>query len=60
MILIKEGKQVACRKIYLMSEKESQTLQVYIDKQLAKGIIQLLKSPAGHGVLFIPKKDRQL
>ena len=43
-----------------MSEKESQALHDYITDQLQKGNIQPLKSPAGHRVLFIPKKDSGL
>lgn len=43
-----------------MSEKESHTLQEYIDEQLKKGTIRASKSPAGHGVLFVLKKDRSL
>ena len=43
-----------------MSEKESHALQEYINKQLKKGTIRALKSPAGHRVLFVPKKDGSL
>lgn len=60
MIPLEEGKNPACKKIYSMSEKESHTLQEYIDEQLKKGTIRALKSPARHGVLFIPKKDGSL
>ena len=49
-----------CKKIYSMSEKESHSLQEYIDENLKKGNIQPLKSPAGHRVLFVPKKDKEL
>ena len=40
-----------------MSEKESQALRDYVTDQLRKGNIRPSKSPAGHGVLFVPKKD---
>ena len=40
-----------------MSEKELQALCDYVTDQLQKGNIQPSKSPAGHRVLFIPKKD---
>ncbi|KAI9038427.1 reverse transcriptase/ribonuclease H family protein [Aspergillus affinis] len=43
-----------------MSEKESQILRQYIEEQLVKGYIRLSTSPAGHGVLFAPKKDGNL
>ena len=56
MPLMKE-KEPACKKIYSMSEKESKALHEYIDEQLKEDIIRPSKSPAGHGVLFVPKKD---
>ena len=59
-IPLEKGKNPACKKIYLMSKKESHTLQEYINEQLKKGIIRASKSPAGYRVLFIPKKDRSL
>ena len=43
-----------------MSEKESQALRDYVTDQLRKGNIRPSKSPAGHGVLFVPKKDSGL
>ena len=55
-----EGKEPVCKKIYAMSEKESKALKEYINKQLQKGTIRPSKSPAGHGVLFVPKKDSGL
>ena len=60
MIPLEEGKNPACKKIYSMSEKESHALQEYINKQLKKGTIRASKSPAGHRVLFVPKKDGSL
>lgn len=59
-IPIQEGKEVTCKRIYPMSEKESRTLREYIDEQLQKGTIRPSKSPAGHGVLFVPKKTGEL
>ncbi|KAF7137056.1 hypothetical protein CNMCM5793_006907 [Aspergillus hiratsukae] len=56
-IPIQEGKTLACRKLYQMSEKESAALKAYIDEQLSLGKIRPSTSPAGHGVLFVPKKD---
>ena len=60
MIPLEEGKEPTCKRIYLMSEKELQVLHNYVTDQLQKGNIQPLKSPAGHGVLFVPKKDSGL
>ena len=57
VIPLEEGKELTCKRIYPMSEKESQVLCDYITDQLQKGNIQLSKSLAGHRVLFIPKKD---
>ena len=59
-IPLKEGKDPTCKKIYAMSEKESQALRQYITKELEKGNIQPSKSPVGHRVLFVPKKDGSL
>ena len=55
-IPIQEGRKVACKRIYPMSEKESQVLKEYIKDRLEKKQIRPSKSPAGHGVLFVPKK----
>lgn len=59
-IPIQEGKSPACKKLYQMSEEESTTLKEYIDEQLRLGKIRPSTSPAGHGVLFVPKKDGSL
>jgi transposase InsO family protein len=59
-IPLQEGKSPTCRKVYQMSEKESATLKEYIDEQLRLGKIRPSASPAGHGVLFVPKKDGSL
>ena len=60
MIPLEEGKNPVYKKIYLMSEKKLCALWEYINEQLKKGIIKVLKSPAGHRVLFILKKDGSL
>ena len=59
-ILLEEGKDPTCKKIYAISEKESQALRQYINKELDKENIQPSKSLVGHGVLFVPKKDGNL
>ena len=59
-IPLTEGKEPTCTKIYAMSEKESKALKEYINEQLQKGTIRPSKSPAGHRVLFVPKKDSGL
>ncbi|SOV07047.1 uncharacterized protein UDID_18702 [Ustilago sp. UG-2017a] len=43
--------------LYLKGPKEMAELHKYLDKNLAKGFIQLSKSPAQSPVLFVPKKD---
>ena len=43
-----------------LSKKEEDFLKEYIKKHLEKKFIRPLNSPIGHGVLFIPKKDRTL
>ncbi|BAE56502.1 unnamed protein product [Aspergillus oryzae RIB40] len=43
-----------------MSERESQALKEYIKDRLEKKQIRPSKSPAGHGVLFVPKKGGEL
>ena len=59
-IPLEEGKDPTCKKIYTISKKESQALRQYINEELDKGNIQPSKSLAGHGVLFVPKKDGSL
>jgi hypothetical protein len=57
---LKEGTSPACKKLYQLSEKETPILKKYINKELKLRKIQPLKSPAGHGLLFISKKDGSL
>jgi hypothetical protein len=59
-IPLKEGTSPACKKLYQLSEKETLILKEYIDKELSFRKIQPLKSPAGHGLLFVLKKDGSL
>jgi hypothetical protein len=59
-IPLKEGTSPACKKLYQLSEKETPILKEYLNKELNLGKIQLSKSPTGHGLLFVPKKDNSL
>jgi hypothetical protein len=59
-IPLKEGTSPACKKLYQLSEKETPILKEYIDKELKLRKIQPSKSPAGHGLLFVLKKDGSL
>jgi hypothetical protein len=59
-IPLKEGTSPACKKLYQLLEKETPILKEYIDKELKLGKIQPSKSPAGHGLLFVLKKDGSL
>ncbi|KAF7139709.1 hypothetical protein CNMCM5793_007503 [Aspergillus hiratsukae] len=43
-IPIQEGKTIACKKLYQMSEKESAALKAYIDEQLSLGKIRPSRS----------------
>jgi hypothetical protein len=46
--------------IYLLSERELETLREYIKKNLIKGHIRPLKLSARYPVLFVLKKDGKL
>jgi hypothetical protein len=57
VIPIQEGKPLDYRRIIPMNDRESRLLKEYIENQLEQGNIRPSKSPIGHGVLFVPKKD---
>ena len=46
--------------MFNLSEKELGVLQEYLDKMLEQGKIQPSKSPAGAGLMFIPKANGKL
>jgi hypothetical protein len=46
--------------IYLLSERELETLREYIKKNLIKGHIRPLKLSARYPILFVLKKDGKL
>ena len=46
--------------IYPINQKEEKALKEYIEENLAKGFIRKSDSPAGHPVLFTPKKTGDL
>jgi hypothetical protein len=46
--------------IYLLFERELETLREYIEKNLVKGYIRLLKLLVRYLILFVPKKDGKL
>ena len=54
------GKDPTFGPIYSLSEKELKTSRENIDKDLARGFIRKSTSPAGHPILFVPKKDGSL
>ena len=56
-IKLQEGKTPTFRPIYRLSEQELKVLREYIDKNLKKGFIRRSELPAGHPILFVPKKD---
>jgi len=47
------------RKIYLLSREEREDVYEFIEKQLIKGCIRLLKSLQMTLVFFVGKKDRK-
>jgi hypothetical protein len=55
-----KGKTPTALLIYLLSERELETLRKYINKNLAKGYIRPSKSPARFTVLFVSKKNGKL
>ena len=54
---MKEGFMLRKRKIYLLSRKEREEAQEFIQEQLRKGYIQPSKSPQMVPVFFVGKKD---
>lgn len=56
-IKIQEGKTPTFGPIYGLSERELTVLREYLDENLKKGFIRRSESPAGHPILFVPKKD---
>jgi hypothetical protein len=56
-IPIEPGKKPSFGPIYQLSAKELQTLREYLDENLKRKFIRPSKSPAGHPILFVPKKD---
>jgi hypothetical protein len=46
--------------IYNLLQDEFATLHEYLDENLEKGFIQLLKSPTNVPILFVKKKDGSL
>ena len=59
-IKLEQGKQSMFEPIYALSEKELETLQKYLDKNMKKGFIQKSESPAEYLILFVSKKDESL
>ena len=54
---IKEGFMPRKEKVYLLSREEREEVREFINKQLRKGYIRLLKLPQTAPVFFIEKKD---
>jgi len=59
-IPLQEGKHPRFGPIYSTTSKEEETLDEYLQENLANGFIQPSNSPAGHPILFVPKKDGTL
>ena len=56
-INMKEGFVPRKRKVYLLSREEREEVREFIQEQLRKGYIRLLKSPQMAPVFFVGKKD---
>lgn len=54
------GAKLPKPKLYLMTPRELEELRVLIDKKLARGFIQLVKSHMAAPILFHKKKDGSL
>jgi hypothetical protein len=59
-IVLREGESPKYHKIYNLSEMELKTLKEWIEVQLKKGYIRISKSPIGHPIIFVPKKNGKL
>ena len=55
---LKEIFKLQKRRIYLLSKDERKEVQNFVNDQLRKGYIRLLKSPQISPVFFVGKKDR--
>ena len=56
-IELKEGFVLRKEKVYLLSREEREEVHKFIDEQLRKGSIRLLKLPQTAPVFFVGKKD---
>ena len=59
MIELKEEFTPRKEKVYLLSKKEREEVREFIQEQLRKGYIRLLKSPQTALVFFVEKKDEK-
>jgi len=59
-IPLEPGKQPKFGPIYALTKQEAKSLDEYIEKNLKRGYIRPSTSPAGHPVLFVPKKNGKL
>jgi len=57
VIEVKEGFVLRKEKVYLLSREERDEICKFIEKQLRKGYIRLLKLSQIASVLFVGKKD---
>lgn len=59
-IVLKDGTQVKRFGIYPLNEKQRESLEEYVRKNLARGYIRHSKSPARYPVFYVPKPDGSL
>jgi len=58
-IKTKSGLQLKKSKVYVLSPKEQEEVDDFINEQLRKGYIQPSKSPQTSPIFFVPKKDHK-
>ncbi|MDB5911247.1 MAG: pol protein, partial [Massilia sp.] len=59
-IPLEPGTQPRFHKVYPLNELQRRELKEYVQKALRKGHIRPSTSPAGHPILFVPKKNGEL
>ncbi len=59
-IPLKEGCEPSYQQIYALDEAKLKVLDEYLRENLKKGYIRGSTSPAGHPILFVPKKNGKL
>jgi hypothetical protein len=59
-IPLKDGTAPKFMPVYACTQEELEALREYIEENLRRGYIRPSRSPAGHPILFVPKKNGKL